>query len=161
MRFYLALIVTTLLARACGDAAGQRTQLSLQVDPQSEVCFFESLAAGDSAEATVLVYRGGKLDIGLRIEGPLPADAPAVSGALKLVSSRSAAPAGPVLYERLLFSNLDDRSGQPLPTIVKKGFSFVASGSGVFGFCLNNKMAKCVSRGPRGIVVCPCRRAAR
>ena len=70
MRFALALVATTLLARACGDAVGQRTQLSLQVDPQSEVCFFEPLQAGDSAEATVLVYRGGKLDIGLRIEGP-------------------------------------------------------------------------------------------
>ena len=131
------LVIASMLFALGGVGAGDtpsgdaRTSISLQVEPQSEFCFYEVLPAAASAEALVMVYRGGKLDVGLRIEGPLPAS-----------SSPTTPGAGPVLYERLLYSNLDDRTGQPLPTIVKKGYSFSAPAEGTYAFCINNKMAK-------------------
>lgn len=47
-----------------------------------------------------------------------------------------------ILYDRLIFSNIDDVSGAMLPTIVKKGASFLASKSGTYAFCFDNKMAR-------------------
>lgn len=44
-----------------------RLRVGAQVEPQSQTCFYEDAKAGDSVEATVLVYRGGKLDIKLRV----------------------------------------------------------------------------------------------
>lgn len=130
--FLVAALLSALRTDAGDGPVGDaRTSISLQVEPQSEFCFYEVLPSGVSAEALVMVYRGGKLDVGLRIEGPLT------------VSSSPATPGtGPVLFERLLFSNLDDRTGQPLPTIVKKGYSFSAPAEGTYAFCINNKMAK-------------------
>ena len=104
------------------------SQVSLEVAPQSESCFFEEVGEKVSVEATVLTYRGGKLDVGLRIEGPSP-----TGGNL-------------VFYEKLLFSNTDDRTGAPLPVIVKKGFKFVTVAAGLYSFCLNNKMARWTSK---------------
>lgn len=50
-------------------------------------------------------------------------------------------PDGTVLYEQLLFSNLDE-SGAPLETIVKKGAKVTAPSSGVYAFCADNRMAR-------------------
>jgi hypothetical protein len=97
------------------------TTLSLQVEPQSETCFHQDVAASQRVEATVLVFRGGKLDVSLRIEGPA---------------------GGAPLYERLLHANIDDTTGMPLPTIVRKGHSFAAPSAGVYTFCISNKMAR-------------------
>ncbi len=51
-------------------------------------------------------------------------------------------PTKEVLFDRLLFSNVDDTTQRLLPTIVKKGTTFVASRSGVYTFCFDNRMAK-------------------
>jgi len=60
-------------------------------------------------DASVLVYRGGKLDIKLRVEGP----------------DRVAK------YEQLVFSNIDDGTGAMLNTIVRKvGFRMFAGPPG-------------------------------
>ena len=109
------------------------SQISLEVAPQSESCFFEELPEKVSVEATVLTYRGGKLDVGLRIEGPSP-------------TGGSGTSAGPVIYEKLLFSNTDDRTGAPLPVVVKKGYKFTTGAPGHYSFCLNNKMARWTSK---------------
>ena len=94
--------------------------LSLQVEPQQEQCFFAEAVAGQRIEATVLVYRGGKLDVYLRVDPP--------NG-------------GVPLFNKLLFSNLGD-DGRMLPTIVKKGTTFAAPTTGVFSFCVDNRLAK-------------------
>jgi hypothetical protein len=47
-----------------------------------------------------------------------------------------------VLYNQLLFSNVDDKTGKLLNTIVKKGHKFKAPSSGTYSFCVDNKMAK-------------------
>lgn len=80
---------------------------------------YEQVPEGAEVEAKVMVYRGGKLDIRLRVEGP---------------DAR-------VQYNALLFSNLDPQ-GNLLSTIVKKGTTFVATQSGTYTFCLDNRMAK-------------------
>lgn len=38
-----------------------------QIEPQREDCFFQDAKAGETLEATFMVYRGGKLDIKLRV----------------------------------------------------------------------------------------------
>jgi len=50
-------------------------------------------------------------------------------------------PDGAVLFEQLLFSNLD-ASGALLDTIVKKGAKVVAPVAGAYAFCLDNRMAR-------------------
>jgi hypothetical protein len=80
---------------------------------------FEQVPEGAEVEAKVMVHRGGKLDIRMRVEGPY----------------------GKAQYNALLFSNLD-ASGAMLSTIVKKGTTFIAPTTGVYSFCLDNKMAK-------------------
>jgi hypothetical protein len=89
------------------------------VDPLAESCLYESVPEGAEVEAKVLTYRGGKLDVRLRVEGP----------------------EGKPLYNALLFSNLNDK-GQLLDVIVKKGTTFKAHASGVYAFCIDNRMAK-------------------
>jgi hypothetical protein len=125
MRLALRLALLSLLALSSSRAAvapqGERSSLSLQVEPQSEVCFYEDVPANTRVEALIMVYRGGKLDVGLRIEA---------------VGSSG------VLYDKMIFSNVDDRTGSLLPTIVKKGHSFVTAAAGLYGFCINNKMAR-------------------
>lgn len=58
------------LLSACARALLDHTSLSLQVDPLKEECFFAEADAGQKVETTVLVYRGGKLDVYLRVEAP-------------------------------------------------------------------------------------------
>jgi hypothetical protein len=60
------------------------------VEPLREECFFEDLSEGDVVDASVLVYRGGKLDVKLRIESPTKQQ----------------------LHESLIFSNIDDHTGK-------------------------------------------------
>ncbi|CAE7834306.1 empB, partial [Symbiodinium sp. KB8] len=91
-----------------------------QVEPKTEDCVHEDLKAGSEVDAQLLVTRGGKLDVRFRIENPYKA----------------------VLYEQLLFSNIDDRTGQVLSTIVKKGYKFIAQVDGTYAFCFDNKMSR-------------------
>ncbi len=42
----------------------------VQIEPKTEECFFEDIQAGEDVEALALVYRGGKLDIKLRVSSP-------------------------------------------------------------------------------------------
>jgi hypothetical protein len=90
------------------------------VDPLKEECFFVEAVEGQAVEATVLVYRGGKLDVYLRVEPP--------NG-------------GTPLFNKLIFSNLAD-DGRMLSTIVKKGFQFTAPVAGLYTVCVDNRMAK-------------------
>lgn len=75
-----------------------RCSRSLQVEPQQETCLYEELYSGQAVEGMAMVYRGGKLDIRLRVEDP---------------NKR-------ILYDQLLFSNIDDATGAMLNTIVRK-----------------------------------------
>lgn len=53
-----------------------------------------------------------------------------------------ASPQGIVIYDQLLFSNIEDATGRQLNTIVKKGHTFTAPTTGAYSFCLDNKMAR-------------------
>lgn len=106
-------------AMAVGVRAAHE-MLALQVEPQSEQCLYQDIEAGAAVESTVMVYRGGKLDVQFRIESPKKQ----------------------IMYQKLIFSNVDDRSGMLLPTIVRKGHAFVAPDTGVYSFCIDNRMAR-------------------
>lgn len=47
-----------------------------------------------------------------------------------------------ILYEKLLFSNIDDSTGGMLSTIVKKGYRFRAASTGLYTICLDNRMSR-------------------
>jgi len=47
-----------------------------------------------------------------------------------------------MIYEQLLFSNIDDATGTMLSTIVKKGHRFMAAATGTYAVCLDNRMAR-------------------
>jgi hypothetical protein len=38
-----------------------------QVEPKAEDCVYEDIGQGDNVDARIMVYRGGKLDIKLRV----------------------------------------------------------------------------------------------
>jgi hypothetical protein len=105
---------------ATRPASAGYVSLSFQVEPQREDCFMQDVPAGAEVDAQVVVYRGGKLDVKLRVENP----------------------AKVVTFERLLFSNIDDRTGALLSTIVRKGTTFRAEQAGVYTVCLDNRMAR-------------------
>ena len=108
-------------APAAAAAAGAtRTELTLDVQPQRQECFLHDGQAGEKLAASVLVFRGGKLDVRLRVEGP---------------DSR-------VVYDQLLLSNVDDKTGRLLPTVVKKGHTWQVPADGAWTLCLDNRMAK-------------------
>lgn len=52
------------------------------------------------------------------------------------------APDKSIVYDRLIFSNIDDSTGSILPTIVSKGLTWTATSSGEFNFCVDNTMAR-------------------
>ena len=101
-------------------SSAEFTSLSFQLEPQREECMYQDVPEGAEVEAMLVVFRGGKLDVKLRVESP----------------------AKTVLYEKLLFSNIDDRSGAMLSTIVRKGTSFRADAGGVYAVCVDNRMAR-------------------
>ena len=115
----LALQLLLLLGAAPAARAGF-VSLSFQVEPQREDCFSQDVPAGAEMDVQAVVFRGGKLDIKLRVENP----------------------AKVVTYEKLLFSNIDDRTGAMLSTIVRKGTTFRAEQAGVYTVCLDNRMAR-------------------
>ena len=106
-------------APAAVEAANFYT-ISLQVDPRKEECVYEDVPAGASVEALIMIYRGGKLDLDFIVTSP---------------SARE-------IYKKLIFSNINDANGRELPTIVKKGTTFVATEGGIHKFCFNNQLAK-------------------
>ena len=46
------------------------------------------------------------------------------------------------MYDRLIFSNIDDATGSMLSVIVKKGYTWTASTTGEYNICLDNTMAR-------------------
>lgn len=112
------IIIVSILMAVC--AAAERTSLMFQVEPKTEDCIYETFKEGESIEAMLVVNRGGKLDIRFRVENPK----------------------GSVLYEQLLFSNIDDRTGQVLSTVVRKGYSFKVTSGGEHKFCFDNRMSR-------------------
>lgn len=135
--------------------------LRLQVEPQREDCFYEDVAAGDEMDVKALVYRGGRLDVRLRVShkqsrgqpaalvSPVsrrPTTVPSLTPSSSLSSCSPSlqieSPERSVLYDHLLFSNIDDATGELLPTIVKKGHHFTASSAGTYRVCLDNRMAR-------------------
>lgn len=104
-------------AAALAAAQTERVELSLNIPAQREECFHIDARAGDMLEAGVLVFRGGKLDVKLRVTGP----------------------DGRVAYEKLLLSNIDDATGRMLPTIVEKGHKWGAPTDGTYAMCLDNR----------------------
>lgn len=119
-RAALTLTAVAAVIHVCAAAPARRTELTFEVQPQREEVFYEDVSAvGATLDVSVLVFRGGKLDLRLRIQ----------------------APSGDVVYDQLLFSNLDER-GRMLPTIVKKGHSFAASSVGRYQISIDNRIAK-------------------
>lgn len=122
MRFftpYVALLAC-LLSLFFQQSSCEFTTLSFQVEPQREDCVYQDVPAGAELEATAVVFRGGKLDVKLRVENPNKV----------------------VMYEKLLFSNIDDRTGELLSTIVRKGTTFRVDVGGVYSICVDNRMAR-------------------
>lgn len=70
-----------------------------------------------------MVYRGGKLDIKMRVSTLRLAVARSLvwSRPSLINISQIEAPDKSIVYDRLIFSNIDDASGAMLSTIVKKG----------------------------------------
>ena len=114
------LLLALLAALGLRPARAGFVSLSFQVEPQREDCFSQDVPAGAEVDVQVVVFRGGKLDVKLRVENP----------------------AKVVTYEKLLFSNIDDRTGAMLSTIVRKGTTFRAELAGVYTVCLDNRMAR-------------------
>lgn len=52
------------------------------------------------------------------------------------------APDSRVIYEQLLFSNIDDATGKMLSTILAKGHKWGVPVDGTYKICLDNRMAK-------------------
>ena len=75
---------------------------------------------GDVVDVSVLVYRGGELNVRLRVEKPNRA----------------------VIFDRVVFSAVDDATGQLLPTIVRKGHKWTVDTEGVYTFCADNRGAQ-------------------
>lgn len=69
-----------------------------QVEPKTEECLFQDVPVNSRVKTNVLVTRGGKLDVKYRVTGPDKV----------------------VLYERMIFSNINDQTGQVTSKIMKK-----------------------------------------
>ena len=80
---------------------GAPTSLMFQVEPRAEECMYQSIEAGSQVRADVTIVRGGKLDARLKIDAP---------GAGRV-------------FEKLLFSNIDDVTGNMVDSLIKKGHS--------------------------------------
>jgi len=59
-----------------------------------------------------------------------------------LPSFQIEAPDSTIIYDRLIFSNIDDSTGSILPVIVKKGHTWTATATGEYNICLDNTMAR-------------------
>lgn len=114
----LAIIVACSLLDTAFAASFQ--SLNFQVEPKSEDCLYEDIAVNAKVNTNVLVTRGGKLDIKYRVSGP----------------------DGIAIHEKMVFSNVNDDTGQVMGHIVKKSFDFVAHQAGFYSFCFNNQMSR-------------------
>ena len=101
-------------------AAPRLESLNFQVEPKSEDCLYQDIEVSSKVKTNVLVTRGGKLDIKYRVTGP----------------------DNIVLHEKMVFSNVNDETGQVTHNIMKKHFDFVAHQSGEYAFCFNNQMSR-------------------
>jgi hypothetical protein len=97
----LSLLAIVALSLCCRGSLGAPLSLMFQVEPRVEDCLYHEIKQGANVKAELIVIRGGKLDVRLKVEAP--------------GSGR--------LYERLLFSNVDDVSGNVVDTLIKKGHS--------------------------------------
>lgn len=84
-----------------GPASAAILSLAFQVEPRLEECMYQEIRQGQSVRAEILVTRGGKLDVRMKID----------------------APGKGRLYEQLVFSNIDDSTGNVVDSLIKKGHS--------------------------------------
>ncbi len=94
----VALLVTAALL---APASAAISSLAFQVEPRLEECMYQEIRQGQSVRAEILVTRGGKLDVRMKID----------------------APGKGRLYEKLVFSNIDDTTGNVVDSLIKKGHS--------------------------------------
>lgn len=95
----VALLLTA--AAMLGPASAAISSLAFQVEPRLEECMYQEIKQGQSVRAEILVTRGGKLDVRMKID----------------------APGKGRLYEQLVFSNIDDSTGNVVDSLIKKGHS--------------------------------------
>ncbi|KAA0147869.1 hypothetical protein FNF29_07082 [Cafeteria roenbergensis] len=113
----VALLVTAALL---APASAAISSLAFQVEPRLEECMYQEIRQGQSVRAEILVTRGGKLDVRMKID----------------------APGKGRLYEKLVFSNIDYTTGNVVDSLIKKGHSFIAPSSGNYAFCMDNTMSR-------------------
>jgi len=105
------MVPTLLLAGAlalvgmASDAAAAPISLAFQVEPRVEECLYHEIKQGQKVRAEILVVRGGKLDVRMKID----------------------APGKGRLYEKLVYSNIEDTSGSVVDTLLKKGHTVRAA----------------------------------
>lgn len=90
------------------------------MEPLTKDCFSEAITNPRVLDIKLIVVRGGKLDINLQVY----------------------APSGATVYEKLIFSNTDDRTGKLLPAVIPKGTRFRTSEEGEYQICLDNTMSR-------------------
>ena len=100
----------------------------------------EDITAGREVRAKALVFRGGKLDIKMRVEGP----------------------AKEILYDNMLFSNVDDATGRLLDTIVRKVRARIICAATALAYAAHDGRARAgaATAAPRSLAHA-CMRAAR
>jgi len=89
--------------------------LSIQVEPKSSDCFYEDFMAGREVTVSWDILRGGKLDIGVKIEF--------ISDSAQLGES--------ILFDKMIFQGTNERS-----------YSFRTRFDGRYAICFNNEMSR-------------------
>lgn len=112
----LGLLVFCCLLSVCLAAVDQWSALSIQVEPKSDDCFYETLDAGSVLELDFEVTRGGLLDIEIVVSDPTQN----------------------IIYRKLAFFN-----HQTPEENEREGFISVnAVYTGQYTICFNNKMSR-------------------
>lgn len=109
-------------ATSCGALvhAARVERLTFTVLEQTRECLYREVEADYRISAMATVYHGGKLDVGFSVTTP----------------------GGRTVYDRVIFSNIDDASGRTMNGVLPKGTEFTADETGTYAFCFNNKMAR-------------------
>ena len=125
-----ACLVWLSAAALCAAAPASRSELSFEVPAAHEDCVYVDLDAGDVLNTTVLVYRGGHLDINLRVT-----DLGGAGGGRPEV----------VLYNEMIYSAIGP-DGDLVDAIIKKGPSLTAPAEGGYAVCLDNRGSRWTSK---------------
>lgn len=92
----------------------------IQVEPGQDECFYEHIKKGQPVDMSLMVLRGGLLDINLNVYRP----------------------DGTVLSQKKIISNVNDETGQVQEDILVKGHQFITAEDGEFKFCFDNTMSR-------------------